>query len=97
MSSIYTSYIVFLTNLSLIVLLFLSFFNLSIIKYFLGFYITKYIVDLFLLLPVVKFFKRKDLIKLILPFELFYSFYIVLVALLSFTTSFEWKGRIHKK
>ena len=96
-SSIYTAYVVFLSNLCFICLLFLAFFDSSIIKYLIGFYIVKYIVDLFLLVPVIKFFKRKDLIKSILPFELIYSFYIVLVVTLSFTTSFEWKGRIHKK
>ena len=59
--------------------------------------LQKFIADLFLLYPVLRFFKRKDLIKWIFPFELFYSFYIVLIVVLSFTKSFEWKGRTHKK
>jgi hypothetical protein len=61
------------------------------------FYALKFAVDFLLLLPVLSFFKRKDLLKWIFPFELFYAFYIVLIVVLSFTKSFEWKGRIHKK
>ena len=51
----------------------------------------------FMLSSVLDFFNRKDLIKWIFPFGLVYSFYIVLIVLLSFTRSFEWKGRIQKR
>ena len=91
-SSIYMSCLVLFVNLVILFLFAMQFFQLFIL-----FYIAKFIVDLFLLYPVLKFFKRRDLIKWIFPFELFYSFYIVLIVVLSFTKSFEWKGRTHKK
>ena len=95
--TIYTSFLVLFTNLSLLYLFVLCFFDSQLANYFIGFYLLKFMIDLIFLIPILDFFKRKDLIKWILPFELFYSFYIVLIVTLSFTNSFEWKGRIHKK
>lgn len=95
--TIYTSCLVLFTNLSFLYLFLLCFFDTQIISYFIGFYLLKFIIDLIFLIPILDFFKRKDLIKWIFPFELFYSFYIVLIVMLSFTNSFEWKGRTHKK
>ena len=96
-ASIYTSYLVLFVNLSFVFLFAMQFFPQQYFELFILFYIAKFIADLFLLYPVLRFFKRSDLTLWILPFELFYSFYIVLIVVLSFTKSFEWKGRIHKK
>ncbi len=96
-ASIYTSYLVFFTNLSLFLLFLLQFFDARFCYFFLIFYLVKCIVDYSLLLPVLRFFQRKDLAKWILFFELFYSFYIILIVILSFIKDFEWKGRRHKK
>ena len=96
-ASIYMSYLVLFVNLSIVFLFAMQFFSQQYFELFILFFIAKFIADLFLLYPVLRFFNRTDLIKWILPFELFYSFYIVLIVLLSFTKSFEWKGRIHKK
>jgi len=96
-STIYTSFIVFFTNLSLLSLFVSCFIDMQILNYFVAFYLIKFIVDLIFLVPILNFFKSKDLIKLIFPFELIYSFYIVYIVVLSLTNSFEWKGRIHKK
>lgn len=96
-STIYTAFLVLFTNLSFLYLFVLCFFDMKMINYFIGFYLLKFIIDLIFLIPVLDFFKRKDLIKWIFPFELIYSFYIVLIVILSFTNSFEWKGRTHKK
>lgn len=96
-SSIYASWLVLLTNCSFVFLFSMIFFDIFFIYFFIFFYIIKLIVDLCLLLPVLRFFNRKDLISLIFPFEFFYSYYIILIVFLSFTTRFEWKGRIHKK
>ena len=71
--------------------------ELKIAFFFALFFAIKFIVDFALLFPILKFFKREDLIKWILPFELFYSFYIILIIILSLTRKFEWKGRIHSK
>jgi hypothetical protein len=96
-ASIYTSSLVLVTNLIVVSLLGLLFFDVNYLHYFIYYFGIKFLVDLFLLYPVLRFFKRTDLIKWILPFELFYSFYIVLIVIFSFTKSFEWKGRTHKK
>ncbi len=95
--TIYVSCLVFFTNLSFIFLFVAFFFDGFLFKFFALFYLIKFIVDLLLLLPVLKFFKRKDLIKWIFPFEILYSFYIILIVILSLTNKFEWKGRMHKK
>jgi len=96
-ASIYVSYLVLFVNLAIVFLFAMQFFSQQYFELFILFYIAKFIADLFLLYPVLRFFKRTDLIKWIFPFELFYSFYIVLIVILSFAKSFEWKGRTHKK
>ena len=95
--TIYTSFIVLFTNLSLLYLFALCFLDIEMSSYFIAFYFLKFTIDLIFLFPILDFFERKDLIKLIFPFELIYSFYIVYIVILSFTNSFEWKGRTHKK
>jgi cellulose synthase/poly-beta-1,6-N-acetylglucosamine synthase-like glycosyltransferase len=96
-SSIYTSLLVLFTNIVGVLLIGLFIFDTCYLDYLIYYFSIKFMVDLCLLLPVLSFFKRKDLIKWILPFEVFYSFYIVLIVILSFTNPFEWKGRVHKK
>ena len=96
-ASIYASFLVLFTNLALVFLFAMHFVSIEYFNLFLLFYALKFLVDLLLLTPVLKFFKRTDLIKWILPFEIFYSFYIVLIVILSFTKKFEWKGRTHSK
>lgn len=96
-TTIYTSYIVLLVNLLIVSLFVMSLLDMKLIKLFLLLYFVKFFSDIILLYPSFKFFKRKDLIKWVFPFELFYSFYIVLISVLSFTNKFEWKGRMHNK
>ena len=96
-ASIYTSFLVLFTNLAFVFLFAMHFWNIEYFNLFILFYVVKFLVDLILLLPILKFFYRKDLVKWIFPFEIFYSFYIVLIVVLSFTKTFEWKGRVHSK
>ena len=96
-ASIYTSFLVLFTNLAFVFLFAIPFWNIEYFNLFILFYGVKFLVDLILLFPILKFFNRTDLVKWILPFEIFYSFYIVLIVVLSFTKSFEWKGRVHSK
>jgi cellulose synthase/poly-beta-1,6-N-acetylglucosamine synthase-like glycosyltransferase len=96
-ASIYTSLLVLFTNIVGILLIGLFLFDADYLTYLIYYFSVKFVVDICLLLPALTFFKRKDLIKWIFPFEIFYSFYIVLIVILSFTNTFEWKGRIHKK
>ena len=96
-SSIYTSFLVLFTNLAFVFLFAMQFWDIKSFNLFILFYAVKFLVDLILLFPILKFFNRTDLVKWIFPFEIFYSFYIVLIVVLSFTKSFEWKGRVHNK
>ena len=96
-ASIYASFLVLFTNLSLVLLFVGYLYSGAYFQLFLLFYALKFAVDFLLLFPVLSFFKRRDLVKWILPFELFYAIYIVLIVILSFTKSFEWKGRMHNK
>ena len=96
-ASIYTSFLVLFTNLAFVFLFAMAFWNIEYFNLFILFYAVKFFVDLILLFPILKFFNRTDLVKWIFPFSIFYSFYIVLIVVLSFTKSFEWKGRVHSK
>jgi len=96
-ASIYASFLVLFTNLSLVFLFLGYLYSDAYFLSFLLFYALKFAVDFLLLFSVLSFLKRKDLLKWIFPFELFYAIYIILIVILSFTKSFEWKGRIHKK
>jgi cellulose synthase/poly-beta-1,6-N-acetylglucosamine synthase-like glycosyltransferase len=96
-ASIYASFLVLFVNLALFFLFVMHFLSADYFKLFILFYSIKSLVDVVLLYPALTFFNRKDLLKWIFPFEIFYSFYIVLIVVLSFTNTFEWKGRIHNK
>lgn len=95
--SIYVSYLVFVVNFTFVFLFLMSFINCFFISIFIVFYILKFIIDLLFLLPMLRFFKREDLIKWIFPFELLYAFYIILISTLALTNKFEWKGRTYTK
>ena len=96
-STIYTSFLVMFTNLSLLTLFFTLLYSNNYIFYFIFFYLIKFLTDYLFLSPALDFFKRQDLKKWIFVFELFYSFYVILIIILSFNRKFEWKGRIHNK
>ena len=96
-ASIYASFLVFFTNLALVFLFVFLFVSIQYFELFLLYFALKFLVDLLLLAPVLKFFKKTELVKWIFLFEIFYSFYIVLIVVLSFAKSFEWKGRTHSK
>lgn len=96
-SAILSSIIVLLTNIFIVLFMVLSFFDLQYLYYFLLFIASKFLVDFIFLIPVLRFFKRERLIKFIFPFELIYSFYIIFIVVISFMTSFTWKGRVYKK
>ena len=96
-TSIYTSFLVLFVNVIGLFLIGILFFDMSYINYVIGYFSAKFLIDLYFLSKVLNFFNRKDLIKWILPFEIVYSFYIVLIVFLSFINTFEWKGRIHKR
>ena len=91
------SILVFLMNVSIVTLLGMTFFNSQMIALFTALFLVKYIADYLFLLPVLKFFNKRELVFWTLPFEIFYCFYIVLIVILSFTKSFQWRERTHNK
>ena len=97
LQTIYVSFLILFMNLIFIFLFISMFINKQNYMFFLAFYFFKYFVDLFLLYPVLIFFDRKDLIKWIFPFEFFYSFYIILIVVVSIFKKFEWKNRMYNK
>lgn len=94
---IVTSLLVFIVNLVLVSLLILSLYNYMFMYVFLLVFLIKYLVDILFLIPVLKFFKRLDLIKWIFPLQIAYSFYITLIVIISNFIPFNWKGRLQKK
>ena len=95
--AIFSSIIVLLINITIVLFMGLSFFNIQYLDHFLLLIVSKFLLDIIFLTPVLRFFKREKLLKFILPFELFYSLYIIVIAFSSFTTSFRWKGRKYKR
>ena len=95
--TIYTSYIVLLTNLLYLILFFISVFDNNLFNYFIYFHLAKFIIDIIFFYRVLCFFRRKDLLKWIFIFEFLYSIYIFLIVILSFTSKFNWKGRSYTK
>ena len=105
--TISVSILVLLINVSIVVLSVLSIlsaitphesvilFSTKFLLLFVLFF--KYISDYNFLIPVLKFFRRRDLAIWILPFEIIYSFYIFFIVIYSFSTKFEWKGRNFRK
>ena len=95
--SIIVALLVFLINLSLVILLLLSAFSFFYFECFILFFLVKLFCDYIFLKPILVFFKKNDLIKLIFPLQIIYPFYITLITVLSNLFSFNWKGRIQKK
>ena len=99
--SIYVASVVFLMNSILSILLvltlvsiFLDFDNIYIIliNLFVAVFI-KYVTDYLFLKEVLYFFRRKDLLIYLLPFEIINAIYTVIIITLSLVYSPKWKGR----
>jgi len=55
--------------------------------------LSKWLIDFILLFLVASFFEKKKALFYLIPVQLMYPFYIVLVWILSLTVKYEWKGR----
>ena len=95
--TILVALLIFLSNTSLVLLLLLSPFSFFYFEYFILFFLIKLVCDYMFLKPVLVFFKKNDLIKLIFPLQIIYPFYITLITLFSNLFSYSWKGRTQKK
>lgn len=90
---IFVSVIVFLFNLSIASTLVLLIFDVSLFHLYLTLLILKTIVDFPLLYGISCLLGKKDLLKLFIPLQFIYPFYIVLTATIGQFGKFEWKNR----
>ena len=86
------SWIVFFSNLFLLLLLFSG----TCIEVFIVF-VFKAIIDYSILKKAVVFFQKEDIFRYFYPLQILYPFYIVYVAVASQMGGFKWKGRKYKK
>lgn len=91
-------FIVLTMNLNLIVTLLLGVFQQISFWYFVSLFAIKYIVDLLLFLPTVRFYKQiKNFLKTYFLSSILYPFFSVFVVFYSIFFKFSWKGRRFKK
>ena len=99
--SFYVASVVFLMNLILSILLGLTFWSIFynfdkiyivLINLFVAIFI-KYLSDYLFLKKVLDFFRRKDLLIYLLPFEIINAIYTVIIVTLSLVYVPKWKGR----
>lgn len=88
----YVSYLVFLTNLSLMCLLLTGSWQGILIAF-----LIKAITDYPFLKKGLQFFKKKAILPYFYPLQIIYPFYIVWVAVASQVGGFKWKERNYKK
>ena len=93
LDSILVALIVFLTNLSMIILGISSCFKSEIFNQLILLFLVKTFIDFVFLVPVLLFFNRQGLIKWIFPLQFVYPFYITLTSIFSNFIHFNWKGR----
>jgi cellulose synthase/poly-beta-1,6-N-acetylglucosamine synthase-like glycosyltransferase len=90
---IFNSFLIWLTNLFLIVYLLGSFFSTQSLLLFFTAFTLKSLVDFLLLYNAARRFKRLPLLWLFPLAALFYYFYISLAGLAALIGRFHWKGR----
>lgn len=87
---------VFITNLLLLILFIGLFINHDLSRPFAFLFMTKTAVDFLFLGITSAFFKKQNLLKLFLPLQLVYFFYVSFMAIYGNIGSFKWKGRLLK-
>ncbi|QHS54888.1 glycosyltransferase [Mucilaginibacter sp. 14171R-50] len=85
---------IWLFNLSLLVNAGLGFYNIFYLKLFLVQFLLKYIIEVAFLLPITTFFKRANLVGLLIVLAPIHIIYFVYVGLIGNTRKYAWKGRI---
>jgi cellulose synthase/poly-beta-1,6-N-acetylglucosamine synthase-like glycosyltransferase len=87
---------IWLFNLSLIVNALLGFYNVYFLKLFLIQFLLKFVFEAAFLMPITNFFKRTNLIALLIILAPIHIIYFVYVGLIGNTRKYAWKGRIVK-
>lgn len=93
LSIITTALVVFLFSLSIVGLAVFSFFEPALWAFVVLFLLLKTIIDFPLLYNMCAFMKQRKLIRLLIPLEILYPFYVVLSAILGLFGKPIWKGR----
>ncbi|MCH4822058.1 glycosyltransferase [Gramella lutea] len=93
----FTGLIVLLMNLSLIIFTVLAFLNIFPSQYLMLVFLVKFNSDFILIYRAAKFMNRESLMRQYLWSSIVYPFFSVYVAILSFFSGYEWKGRRFKK
>ena len=92
----FISVLVGLANISLIILFFLAIFGISLSK-ILPIILLKIFVNFWMIKIASSFLDNKRKLYYYPIVSILYPFYIIGISILSQFSSFEWKGRIHKK
>lgn len=90
------SLIVYITSLSLLILLVGSFFSKSLIAGFICLFLVKCIGDLFFLFIVTGYYRNRYLLTVFLPLEIIHFIYISIIGFAGNLFAFTWKGRRRK-
>jgi cellulose synthase/poly-beta-1,6-N-acetylglucosamine synthase-like glycosyltransferase len=85
---------IWLFNVSLLVNAALSFYDIYFFKLFLLQFLLKYLFEAAYLLPVTAFFKRPNLVGLLILLNPVHIIYFVYIGLIGNTRQYEWKGRM---
>ena len=96
-TSLLTAIIVFVTNLFLILLVYATLFKGLDRRALFLLLIIKFNLDFFVLYKTADFYKQTSLLKSYLAMIVLHPFFIVICAVISFFSSYNWKGRTFKK
>lgn len=89
----YIGLIIFLINFSLLVSLALSFVNSELVEFFVVPFVLKCVIDFLFLFLVASYFEERRLLWYLIITELFNMVTVPIIAILSSTKKYTWKGR----
>jgi hypothetical protein len=86
--------LVYLVNLSLLVMLIAGIYDLQYLKWGMLLMLVKTIFEFPFMIRIARFFGKQNLLPWFILAQPFHIVYIVLSASLSFFKSYQWKGRL---
>ncbi|MCK4661252.1 MAG: glycosyltransferase [Bacteroidales bacterium] len=91
---ILTALIVFITNFLLFVSFILMWTNKDFLLSFIIIFFSKSIIDFIFLVKITKYFKKTYLLKIFIPLNFIYFFYISIIAIIGNIGKYKWKNRL---
>ncbi len=88
--------LVYLFNLSILVVGILSAFNIDYLPYFVGTLIAKIVIELIFLIPVARFYNKENELLYFSLLQPLHIAYITIAGFLGFFGKYKWKGRVVK-